>query len=641
MLKYIPLLLPILILPAVASVAMSPPDNPHGLRPPGFKSDTRIITEFRERAAYELQRTAELVHPQMLDQGGLFEVAANLHLGTDIDWAVHRLRAVNEDPRGDMFWMIPMALVMKAGEPHLRDSEWAFIRRLWREYFPYRGDTENHWVMYYAALYIVCEMFPEAGPEAWYNGKSSRENMEEAREFLFDWIRITTSYGQGEYDSPNYLGEFTRPMVLLAGWAKDPEMRVAGRMMMDYLLLDYAVESVNGAHGGAHSRIYPRNALQPSLGASPAHGWMLFGQGEYQRNATNTMIAMSGYTPPPILYRIAHDRTNPYVHRELKRTRWRIRNAGPEAFEVDNKWTIPVYKYSYVHRDYVLGSSQGGLLQPIQQQTWSLKWHESPMAGKSNTFFAVQPYSDPLEGTMYFAESWDTVTDLIARSKVDYDSPDKLASGSPHEQVYQQASALIGLYDMPEDNRFPLIHAYFSRDLKDVREDESGWIFAQGGPVYLAYFPLAPGEWREVDWTGLLKGGAGAWISRHFRSMSEGSRSFVSEHLKNGYVFQVASSEDFASRAEFEQAVLALPLEYRLEPTPRVSFTNLEGIRMEFEYGQTPRKDGRPIRYEDWKLYDGPFARAARESRTLEITHGGERLFLDFRNLQRIETTEK
>ncbi len=603
-------------------------------------TDAEILKGYRERSQMVIEDLATYVHPTDGDRGSLYDVAAALYLGTNVEWAKRRLRTVNENPSGNMFWMIPMALVMHAGEANLDPNDWAFIRRLWRDYFPYRGDTENHWLMYYTGLYLACELFPDAGPEHWFNGKSSAENMAEAKEYILDWVKITTSYGQGEYDSPNYIGEYTRPMALLAGWAKDPELQRAGEMMMDYLLLDYAVENLNGIYGGAHSRIYPRHIIQPVLAMGPMHGWLFFGQGEYRRNATNTLVTMSGYNPPPILYCIAHDRKAAYVQKELKRTRWRIRNAGPEAFEYDGKSTIPVYKTSFVHKDYILGSSQGGLLQPIQQQTWSLIWGEENARGKSNTFFAVQPYSNPYEGTMYFGEDWDTITDLIARSKVDYDSPDKLASGSPFEQVFQHERSLIALYAIEEGSRFPLIHTFFSRDLEDLTIRDSGWIFARGGRSLIAYHPMAPGKFREVDWTGLLKGGAGAWISTNFTEMSAGSRSYVSEYLKNGYIVQVAAEEDFEGLEAFIEAVEALPLNYSLEGKPRATFTNLDGVVLSVEYGSTPTVDGVPVDFENWKLYDGPFAEAERESQTLLIRHGRKSRFLDFINLTITESVE-
>jgi hypothetical protein len=599
---------------------------------PSWASEGDRVDAYRDRCRQVIDRVIESTDPENPDRGSLFTIAVNLAEGKNLEWARARLRAVNDPPTGAMFWMHPMVFTMYAGRDNLNEEDWEFIRGLWRTYFPYRGDTENHWLMYYASLYLACQMFPDSGPDAWYNGKSAAENMAESEDYIRDWIRITTSYGQGEYDSPNYIGEYLRPLALLYGWAEDPALRNLAGMMIDYIILDFAVENLGGLYGGAHSRLYPRYALQPALTAATRHAWLLFGQGTFQNNAGNMILALSGYTPPAVLHRIALDRSGPYVQKELKRTRWRLRNAGPDAFEIDGKMTTPVYKYSYMHPDFVLGSSQGGLLQPIQQQTWSLIWREPDPTGKSNTMFGLQPYSNPFEGTMYFNADWDTVTDLIARSKVDYDSPDKLEGGSPHEQVFQHESTLIALYDMPEGNRFPHIITLFSRDLQDRLEDPSGWIFARGGPVYIAYRPFMPGKWRPVDWTGLLKGGAGGWFSTNFAQLSEGSEVFFSQSLQNGYIVEVAPVSEFNSYREFQDRIRALPVSIKTDPSPSVAFTSLRGARLEAAYGATPAVNGVPVDYAAWPLFEGPFSRADRGSQRLEIHHGGVSRLLDFQN---------
>lgn len=598
----------------------------------GWPTESDRLRAYQERCQVQLDFIIDRTDPADTSRGGLFDIAVNLALGENLEWARERLRTVNDPPRGNMFWMHPMVFVMYAGRDNLNAEDWTFIRELWRTYFPYRGDTENHWLMYYASIYLACQMFPDSGPEAWYNGKSAAENMAEAEDYIRDWVRVTTSYGQGEYDSPNYIEEYIRPLALLAGWAEDPALRQLSGMMLDYVILDFAVENIGGLYGGAHSRLYPRYVLQPALTAATRHAWLLFGQGEFQNNAGNMILALSGYEPPAILHRIALDRDAAYVQKELKRTRWRIRNAGPDAFSVDGRMTTPVYKYSYVHPDFLLGSSQGGLLQPIQQQTWSLIWHEDEPLGISNTMFGIQPYSSPFEGTMYFGEFWDTVTDLIARSKVDYDSPDKLEGGSPYEQVFQHKASLIALYDIPEGNRFPHILTLFSRDLENRIEDPSGWIFAQGGPIYIAYRPFAPGEWRPVDWTGLLKGGAGGWFSTNFEELSSGSEVFFSDALKNGYILEVAPVSDFPSYEAFMEAIRTLPVVIRTGDGPAVTYTTLDGDRLEARYGEAPSINGIPVDYSQWDLFDGPFSRASRESQSLEIIHGPETRLLDFKN---------
>ena len=433
---------------------------------------------------------------------------------------------------------------------------------------------------------------------------------------------------------------------MLAGWADEPAFRDRAKRMLDYLLFDYVVETLDGLYGGAHSRVYPRHIMAPARTAAAALGWMLFGLGDYEpseRQVTRhqlreelpergaKLIALSGYTPPPILERIARARATPYVALERKRTRWRMRHAGPDSFVIGDRRTVPVTKTSYVDPDFILGSSQGGLLQPIQQQTWGLIWRTENAIARCPSFFGCQPYVSAIEGSMYFPVDPDVVTDLITRSKSDYDSPDKLPGGSPYEQVVQSGTALIALQDIPADALFRHITLFFSRDLTHVTEDDSGWIFAQGGPVYIAVRPFVAGEWRPNDWTGFLAGGAGGiLVSGDFDEWGVGHRCWVSEANRNGYVVQVAPQRDFPSYSEFMDAVRARPLEFSLDPTPTGTFVALDGTRIEARYGAQPIINQAPVDPSLWPLFNSPFGHSEVSSRQLTLRHGHETLLLDF-----------
>ena len=566
-----------------------------------------------------------------LQKGGLLDIAVCFQTGRNVDWANRRLAALLAGPQaGDMFWMFPIVTVMETGRTVLTPANRARLRACWKEYFPYRGDTENHWILYYSTLYLAAEANPGAGPEAWYNGKSSAENMAEAKDYLTHWMMINTAHGQGEFDSPNYIEEYTSGLGLLAGYCKDPQLQHLSKMMLDYIFYGYVVQQIDGEFGGAHSRVYPRQVVQPSRSPAASLGWVLFGIGDYQpHQGTEMLLACTDYQPPEILNAIAHTESPPYVERELKRTRWHMRHPGPDAIEVTNRSTVPVYKYTYVDSDFILGCCQGGLLQPIQQETWSLIWKQGKGGSKLNTFFGLQPYSSSFEGTMYFAAAAATVTDLITRSKADYDSPDKLVGGSPYEQVWQDGSALIALYDIPEGTRFPQITTFFSRDLEERQSDPSGWIFAKAGPAYLAYFPLAPGTLKPMGWTGLLKGGAGGWFSAGYGDFAQGNQCLVSEALHNGYVVQVASHRDYATLGEFKAAVLKTKLKVSTDPVPEVTYTTLAGSRFHARYGSPPEIDGQPVDFAGWPLFDGPFGHSTGE-RKLEIKCGALTYTLDF-----------
>ena len=598
-------------------------------------SDAEISRQYEQRRESVIDKQRVLTDPKLYD--ARYVAAADFYRGANLDGANAQTQKIAAGRQsGDMFWMFPMVALMEAGRDGMTAANRARLRDLWRTYFPYRGDTENHWLIYYASLCLAAEANPSAGPEAWYNGKSSAENIAEARSYIEDWMNITVSRGQGEFDSPNYLEEYTAPLALLAGWERDPKFRQEARMMLDYIFFDYAVDQLNGSSGGAHSRVYPDQVLQPGQTPAAAIGWLLFGLGEYSPRSTVVILALSGYRPPAILDRIAHDRSRPYVDRELKRTRWQMRFADPDTFPIEGKATEPVYKYTYMNPDFVIGSCQGGLLQPIQQQSWSLLWREAKTLNRENTFFGLQPSSSAREGMMYFA--WarpDTFVNGVItgpNAKADYDSPDKLEGGSPYEQILQNGPALIALYDIPRGARFPGIDTFFSRDLAHRDQDKSGWIFCQGGPAYFAYRPFAPGEWKPWGWTGVMKGGKGGWFSPGFFTWGRNNHCFVSGSLKNGYIVQAASASEYKSFDQFKGAVRALPVRFALEPTPEASFTALDGANLHARYGGVPEVNGKAVDRSHWPLFDNPYGHALRDSRRLEISYGDERYLLDFQN---------
>jgi hypothetical protein len=185
------------------------------------------------------------------------------------------------------------------------------------------------------------------------------------------------------------MGLFYLSMSYLAAWAKDPAMQKRAAMMLDYLTADFAPEVLDdGVFAGAHSRLYDAPVLEKWQNPSSDFAWLLFGIGRAADPPGNyaffTAVA-SDYQPPEILQRIAHDRTAPYTHYERKRTR--------------NRWRFyddlhgPVYKTTYVRREYAVGSDQGGTLQPIQEHSWDVTWSVPDPRGVQNTLFTVNPHS--------------------------------------------------------------------------------------------------------------------------------------------------------------------------------------------------------------------------------------------------------
>ena len=541
-------------------------------------------------------------HPANNSPLGYANIAAKLWLHEDAGLCSRRLEELLAGgPTGDMFWMYPVTAIAYLDHGQLSDSARRALRDSFRTYMPYRGDTENHWVMYYTSLYLVSQLWPDQDGTHWYTGKSSSENEREAADWLTKWVHLTTTRGQGEYDSPSYMGYYFLSMSYLAAWAHDPAMKKRAGMMIEYLTADYAAETLDGVYVGAHSRVYDREVLEKWAVPSSDFGWVLFGLGHPLTPPSNAIlfyVLASAQQAPEILQHIATDRSVPYTHYELKRTR--------------NRWRFfddlhgPVYKTTYVRREYAVSSDQGGTLQPIQEHSWDVTWSVPDARGVQNTFFTLNPHSSLHELETYFTFPPDIGISGVVSSKKSYDSPDKFVGGSPYEQIFQDQDTLIALYDIAAGARFPHINGFFSKDLAEVVEDPSGWIFARGGDALIACRPLQPYTWRPIQ---------------------GGGRRLFSPYLKNGMVVQVAARSEFPDMQAFRRAILALPLEFSLEGTPSVRFRSLRGKLLEFTYGKPP------VDYSNWPLFGGPFLEAAKDSEILVMKYHAMRRTLDFRAL--------
>ena len=561
---------------------------------------------------------------------GYFQAAARFYLGKDIDHAIAIMDSLTHrqevSPSGDMFWMWPVVFATYTGRKYYPEQLKKRMRVLWKNYHPYRGDTENHWLQYYSSMYLITQMYPDESGSTWFDGISSEANHKEAEGYLNSWFKLTTTKGQGEFDSPDYLIDYIAPLCNLYAFSTDPVMKKKAGMLLDYFLADFAIDNLDGIYAGAHSRIYPAVVKDQWHAHSTGFAWLAFGNIHHpsddkqsgaggsnyapqrdSRRLYNTgalMMAMSGYKPPQIIIDIAVDRSKPYVSYELKRTRHRIRFS-----RIMDK---PVYKYIYMCSDYAIGSIQGGLLQPIQQETWQINWAVPGSRHGNYSIHSIQQHSSGYELGMYFPEEPKLLTDAVVKSKGNYDNPKKWIGGSPYEQVYQQKDALIALYNVKKGARYSTVDTQFPKTLSKREVDKSGWIFTHGGNAYIAFYPLAKYKWMEEETDYRLR----------------------STQLKNGAVVQVASASDYSSFEAFKDAVKALPLKTSTRPVPRVDFTSLRGDHIVFEYDKTPELNGKPVDYSKWKLFESPYLYAEPNSEKMLMKYGNHRRLLDFRKLE-------
>jgi hypothetical protein len=531
-----------------------------------------------------------------------YVVAAKYARGRNIAEADSMFLELLKNPRGDMFWMFPVIGAYLHGKgmmsPGVRDA----VRNAWKTYAPYRGDTENHWCMYYTSLYLATEQWPGLDGSKWFNGKSSDENRRESKEYLIHWIEVTTTIGQGEFDSPDYLPEYMIPMVLLAQFAEDPEMRKRGTMMADYLMADFAVEHLHGRYVGGFSRITEPGVYEPLRSNSSAYAYLYFGTGNPSTSGWILFPALAEYRLPEIIFRIATDRDTPYVHRERKR----VRNSIRYRDEVNP----PVYKYIYMTDDYALGSLQGGILQPIQQQTWSVRF----TAGNPYTaIFGLHPYWSGYELAMFFPQRKKTLVADVVPSKTTYNSPHKWTGGSPYERTFQHENTLIVLYDIPAGTNSEHISGFFPKTVDEMIHHESGWITVRAGRTLIGWFPTREYQWLEEDFNWRL----------------------LSPYNQNGYIIEARSLDDYSDFEDFVSALAEhVPFIEMEEGAVGVRYRSLSGRQMEFLYPEERYLDGSPVNLYEGRLFDSVYLQADTGSERLTMRYGNMVRILNFQTLE-------
>jgi len=551
-------------------------------------------------------------------------VAARYASGNDVRLADSLFVSLLSKSQGDMFWMYPVIGAYLHGKDKMSPATRSTVRNAWKTYAPYRGDTENHWAMYYSSLFLAAEQWPGLPGSEWFNGKSSEENLAEARDYLEHWVEITTTIGQGEFDSPDYFPEYAVSMSLLADFAKDPAMRTRGAMMMDYLLADFAADHLDGQYIGGFSRIYQPAVFKPLLSGASAFAYLYFGTGEPVQSTWTLLPAIGKYRMPQIIHAIATDRSTPYLHKERKRVRNVIR-FGSEK-------NPPVYKQSYITADYGLGALQGGILQPIQQHTWGVRFIDGR---PTTTIFGLHPYWSAYELGLFFPEEIKPLIADVTMSKGTYNNPDKWTGGSPFERTFQHKNTLLVLYDIAPGTTTEHIDGFFPGTLEQRIVDSSGWICCKAGRTFVGWYPLRDYEWlKESDAPAQGKGGIGPAVKTW--SDKDGIRwRLRSHHPQNGYVIEVRSAAEIGSFEKFCRQLRTHIPRATCEPgNVSVEYVTLENRSMKFAYPESRSLDGETVDLRTNRLFEGPFLNADVGSQQLLITYKNQRRLLDFKALK-------
>lgn len=446
--------------------------------------------------------------------------------------------------------------------------------------------SENHVLLFRTSRYLMSRVYGRKQFQPY--GRTGRELEAEDRVWLDRYIRFRAQRGWGEFDSSCYILPEWECLAALYDFAPDKQIRALARNMLNLLLADMAVDSLNGMHGGAHGRIYEQHALDHATTHSYALQHLYFGNvdPETMEGRGGPVEALtSRFRPHPLVLAIALDRTETYENRERKH----LHNTDD---------CLP--------RRPLAGS--------IRKYTW---WTPQFLLG------CVQ-YQDPYPATCkgrWYAHheqhQWDMTVGTRTQARIFTHHPGE--SGPEHGywtgdlrcgcgHFFQNRTALLALYDIPRDQPLQWIHAHVPKAAFDEVKCRAGFIFVREGEVYAALKMLGGHRWTR----------SGKWKDMEVRSYGG----------KNGAICEVGQASEFADFTAFQREILSNPIQFDRRRM-RLRYASKRNGVLEMDTRGKRRFNGRD---EDlnYATFENPFMKSRWRSGVIELRKGKWKLKLDF-----------
>ena len=465
--------------------------------------------------------------------------------------------------------------------------------------FASRHHSENHELLFRASRYLMARALRTETFQAY--GRTGAQLAREDAEWLLHFIRYRAERGWGEFDSSCYFSPDWECAISLHDFcgsdasltspedaAKDATIRRLSGRMLDLLLTDMAVDSLNGMYGGAHGRIYQVQALDHRDEATFPLQYLYFGNVDPAAlGARGTLVdaLTSGYRPHPLVVEIALDRPVAYENRERKHLHNTADVRPMEPVEGS------IRKYTYYTPRYVLGA--------VQYQ---------------------DPYPEDCRGKWYARHEqheWDLTVGSRTSARIFTHHPGE--SGPEHGywtgdircccgHFLQSRTAVLALYDIPPDQPLQFIHACVPRRAFDEVVEENGFIFVREEGVFAALRMLGGHVWTtEGDWKDL-------------EVQSPGGR--------NGAVCEVGLLEAFGSFDAFRQEIASNELRFDAGEM-RLTYASQRAGRLALDTKGRREVDGASLDLE-YPTYDCLYLKSAWKSGVVEVRKGDRRLTLDF-----------
>lgn len=457
--------------------------------------------------------------------------------------------------------------------------------------FESRHHSENHEFLFRTSRYLMAKVYAEDVFQAYE--KTGKELVAEDADWLLHFIRYRAKRGWGEFDSSCYFQPDWECLISLYDYCGDDgevdaDINRLSEQMMNVLLADMAVDSINGMYGGAHGRIYQPHALDHTTGNTYALQYLYFGNVDSDSIGNKGALIdalVSDFRPNELVVDIAINRDQVYANRERKHLHncSDVRPVQPVEGSI-RKYTYYTPKYilgSVVYQDGYPEDCDGGWYAHHEQHEWDLTIGSRTTA----RIFTHHPGEAGPEHGYWTGDI-------------------RCCCG----QFFQHQKVVMALYDIPESQPLQFIHANVPKVAFDEVVDRDGFVFVREGDVYAALKLL-----NGYTWTS-----EGEWADREV----------ISNGAKNGAICEVGDAGDYASFEAFCEEIAQNEIVFDQDQM-RLTYVSKRCGKLVMAMDGTRQVDDVSVDL-DWPLYDCPYLQSEWDSGVIQIQKGDPKLVLDF-----------
>ncbi len=443
--------------------------------------------------------------------------------------------------------------------------------------------SENHQILFASAEYLAGQLYLD---KTFTNSKlTGRQHVAKAKKRILDWLEMRWKYGFTEFYSGTYYIEDIAALVNLIDFAKDENVRIKCKIILDILLYDVASQQVNGMFVSVSGRAYESNRKggeHESLGGISKY--LLGGRREFSHGLLKGFQLTGNYNPPDVLKEIALNEYTSVVRQvngmniaDLKREGF----GGTDERSIMMQWGMEAFtnaevvrtslKHIRKHRmfsnsflkdfrylDFTLirllrleplfvriinPATNGKAIQ--QAETYTYKTKKYSLYSVQDYFqqqYADQHHTAGMNiGNHFSVFHSHPARDLATRSH----SPNYWVGYGRLPHVRQQQQVSMAIYNLPlkknltEPVLLDYTHAYFPSEKFDRFRITRNYAFGEKDGIYIALigrntFSFRPGSSDDL----IQKGRKAFWIieagdNRQYPSFEH----FINHILKSSLVF--------------------------------------------------------------------------------------------------------